>query len=100
MASEFIRVGDTFGATPAKSTREALTQIVREIDGVGDVRLLSAASRLGGARHKVFVVLDTHDVERDRHIIEILCQLDDVDIDLVPKAAAAMIPDGAESLLH
>lgn len=100
MPSELIPVGHTFGAQPAMSTRQALTQIIRDIPGVGDVRLLASASRPGGARHKVFIVLDTHDVDRDRHIIEILCQLDDVDIDLVPKAAAAMIPDAAESLLH
>jgi hypothetical protein len=88
------------GATPALETREALRLIIRQFEGVGDVRLLPLAKRVGGARHKVFVVLAVHDIERDRRIVEVLSQLTDVDMDLVPAASAGMIPDAAQSILN
>jgi hypothetical protein len=88
------------GATPALETREALRQIIKEFKGVGDVRLLPLAKRAGGARHKVFVVLAAHDVERDRRIVEVLSQLTDIDMDLVPAASVGMIPEAAQSILN
>lgn len=87
------------GVEPALETREALRQILRQFDGVADVRLLPLTKRAGGARHKVFVLLSAHDVERDRRIVEVLSQLSDIDMDLVPAASAGMIPDGAQSIL-
>jgi hypothetical protein len=87
------------GASPALETREALRQILKEFSGVSDVRLLPLGKRVGGARHKVFVVLSAHDVDRDRRIVEVLSQLSDIDMDLVPAASVGMIPDAAQSIL-
>lgn len=81
------------------STREsALRGVLCSIEGVGDVRVLPAAARAPGSRDKVYVILDTHDVRRDRRIVEVLCQLDDIDFDLVPSEAQGMIPNGAAPL--
>lgn len=88
------------GAEPALETREALRLILNQFSGIADVRLLPLAKRAGGARHKVFVVLAAHDVERDRRIVDVLSQLTDIDMDLVPLASVGMLPDGAQSILN
>jgi hypothetical protein len=81
--------------TPALPLEAALRQFVKPIDGVEHVRLLPRSRRLGRATSKVYVVLRTHDIDRDRRVVDIMSQLDDVDYDLVPLAAASMIPDAA-----
>jgi hypothetical protein len=80
---------------PALPLDAALRQHVAPIEGVAHVRLLARSRRLGRDINKVYVVLQAHDVDRDRRIVDIMSQLDEVDYDLVPVAAASMIPDEA-----
>lgn len=88
----------SFVRSSTRDRDEVLREILCAIEGVESVRVLRGSGRAPGARDKVYVVLLTHDVRRDRRIIEIICQLDDVDIDLVPCDAQGMIPDGATPL--
>lgn len=94
------------GAVPGElhvglDTHSALRRVVLDLEGVKDVRLLPRKDRVkGNQRHKAFVVLQTHDIARDRRIIEIVCQLADVDVDLVPASSEGLIPDAAVSILH
>lgn len=90
-------------ATPvlSRTTREVVTAILRSVEGIAEVRVLSPRQRPGSRRSKIFVVLATHDVRRDGRVVELLCQVPDIDFDLVPVAARDMIPDVAESIqLH
>ncbi len=75
----------------ALDTGQAIRRIACAIEGLREVRVLDRKSR-NGQRTKVFVILDTHDIDRDDRIIKLLCQLDDVDIDLVPSGAEGMVP--------
>jgi hypothetical protein len=87
--------------TWALSTAEVLTGILQRFEGVQDIRVLPKDERHGiGARDKVFVILNTHDVKRDFQIVNVLAQIDDVDMDLVPKAAIELVPDAAVSVIH
>ena len=80
---------------PSATSRDRICgEILLKIEGVDSVRLLAKEER-AGERDKVYVVLATHDVRRDSRIVEVLCQLDDVDFDLVPLEAQGMIPDAA-----
>jgi hypothetical protein len=76
----------------------ALRIVACEIEGVHSVRVLNASDRAPNARDKVYVVLATHDVKRDRRIVEVLCQLDGIDFDLVPSLSEDMIPSAAVAL--
>ena len=72
---------------------------VLEFPGVQDVRVVKGQDRNGLAEcDKVFVVLATHDVDRDYRIVSVLCQLESVNMDLVPKKAIGMIPSQARSI--
>jgi hypothetical protein len=71
----------------------------KEIEGISDVLLLPRNKKQGKARHKVFVVLGTHDIRRDRRVIQLMNQFDDVDYDLVPQISQGMIPSEAKSVL-
>lgn len=57
---------------------------VLSVEGVAEVRRGSG---------RVFVVVSTHDVARDRRIVKIM---GNVDYDIVPIASADMIPENAE----
>lgn len=87
-------------ATPmlSRTTLDIVRAILREIEGIGEVRVLPARARTAGERAKLFVVLANHDVRRDSRVVERLCQLPDIDFDLVPQAAREMIPDAAERI--
>lgn len=87
-------------ATPvlSRTTREVVTTALRGVEGIAEVRVLSPGQRPGSRRSKVFVVLATHDVRRDGRVVELLCQVPDVDFDLVPIAARTVIPDFAETM--
>jgi hypothetical protein len=74
-----------------------LTQFVRQVSGVTSVRVLPKSKR-GYDYHKVFIVTDRPDIDRDRKLVELMGQLDSVDYDLVPTSAAGMIPDGAHTI--
>ena len=76
--------------------RGSVTAALRGIEGIAEVRALSP--RQGSRRSKVFVVLATHNVRRDGRVVELLCQVPDIDFDLVPVAARDVIPDIAESI--
>lgn len=87
------------GATSARSgldaaLRDALLE-ARRLDGVAEVRLLPRDRRAGRDVPKAFVVLATHDLERDQRVVNILSQMLEIDYDLVPAESAGMIPDGA-----
>lgn len=77
---------------------EIVREVLRSFDGVAEIRVLPNSRRPGTERAKIFVVLATHDVRRDGRIVEILCQIPDIDFDLVPMSAREMIPDDADSL--
>lgn len=79
---------------PVTSRERTLAEILLTIEGVESVRLLPSTARAGD-RDKVYVVLATHDVRRDSRIVEVLCQIDNIDFDLVPAEAQGMIPDAA-----
>ena len=90
---------DSFAQAPrpvlADTLEVALRESVAAKPGVASVRVLPRSARHGAANHKVFVVLHTHDIDRDREVIELLVQFDGIDYDLVPETAAGMIPDAA-----
>jgi len=91
-------VGPSVLGTEAMDVREALRETVCRLDGVTEIRLLARENRQQHPRHKAFVVLSTHDLKRDRQIIDLLVQFDDLDYDLVPDTAVGMIPDAADAI--
>ena len=80
---------------PSSQRERIFAEILRSFEGVDSVRVLARGDR-ASTRDKVYVVLATHDVRRDSRIVEVLCQLDDVDFDLVPVEAQGMIPNAAQ----
>jgi len=87
-----------FSTGDAVLSRDSLgivREVLRQFEGLAEVRVLSARLRPASRRAKVFVVLGTHDVRRDARVVERLCQIPDVDFDLVPAASRGMIPDDA-----
>lgn len=74
---------------------EIVREVLRQVEGIAEVRVLAAKARPASRRAKVFVVLATHDVRRDGRVVELLRQIPDVDFDLVPATASSMIPDDA-----
>jgi len=86
-------------APPALDIRPALRESFRqkEIPGIREVRVLPRDLR-SGARHKAFVILATHDVDRDFAIIQLLDQFAELDYDLVPESSARLVPDGARAI--
>ena len=74
-----------------------LDKSVGNLPGVADVRVIPREKRGKHPRSKVFVVTATHDLGRDRGVIELLAQLD-CDFDLVPETAVGMIPETARSI--
>lgn len=87
-------------ATPmlSRGSLDIVRAILREIEGLAEVRVLPVRDRAPSNRPKLFVVLATHDVRRDSRVVERLCQLPDIDFDLVPQSARHMIPDAAERI--
>lgn len=87
-------------AATRNDTGDALRAVFGgRFDGVADIRLLLVRDRVAGTRHKVFFVLNTHDVARDFEIVSLMNQFDSLDYDLVPVEAAGMVPDGARSIV-
>ena len=84
---------------PALDIRSALRESFRqkEIPGIREVRVLPRDAR-SGTRHKAFVILATHDVDRDFAIIQLLDQFAELDYDLVPESSARLVPDGARAI--
>lgn len=82
----------------SRGTLDIVREVLRAFEGVAEVRVLSNIRRPGSQRTKIFVVLATHDVRRDSRIVEILCQIPDIDFDLVPVSASRMIPNDAEAI--
>jgi len=77
---------------PALEVTSAIAATLEGIPGISAVRLI-ARNRTGGrSHHKAFIVLRTHDIERDAQIVERMSQFDQVDYDLVPEEAEGMIP--------
>ena len=76
----------------------SLEQNVVPIEGVKEVRVMHQRHRDGLTRHKVFIILATHDLDRDRKIVEVMTQIDGVSYDLVPAETEDFIPDGASPL--
>lgn len=78
---------------------EVLRSLVGELPGVVELRLLDRPER-----PKVFVVVDTHDLERDYKIAVRLCQFPDIrlgqtlDYDVVPQPRQALIPAAAKPI--
>lgn len=93
-----VRLPDDLLPSVTLTLDAILREHVASIDGVAYVRMLPRSKRLGRAVNKVYIVLETHDIDRDRRVVEIMCQLEDVDYDLVPVTAAGMIPDVALKL--
>ena len=85
---------DLAGAGIGYSLRAALRAVLREslFSGVSSFRLLPSEQRYERAHDKVYFVLETHDIERDRRIVEIMVQFESVDYDLVPAASIDFIP--------
>lgn len=79
------------------SLRCALNKAFEHIQGLAGIRLLPASAR-SCRTPKVFVVLESHDLMRDRRVVSIMSQYEDVDYDLVPIERAALIPDGAAGI--
>jgi hypothetical protein len=94
-----IAAGQVWFNEPAVGfdVRTALCAVLTEagIDGIGTVRMLARDRRQSSANHKVYFVLNTHDMNRDERIVRLMMQFEGVDYDLVPAASAGMIPDGA-----
>ena len=100
------RIQDTLWARPRRlqpsqvlSLRAALRRLLEEaaLPGVAGVRLLPR-DRRASRTAKVFFVLETHDIKRDRKIIALMSQLEAVDYDLVPANRQGLIPDDARSV--
>ena len=85
-------------AVLSRASLEIVREVLRDVDGVAEVRVLPPRLRPASRRAKVFVVLASHDVRRDSRIVERLCQIPDIDFDLVPAAARGMIPDESDCL--
>jgi hypothetical protein len=88
----------TADAVLSRGGVEIVREILRQVEGIAEVRVLPARRRPASRRAKVFVVLATHDVRRDSRVVEQLCQVPDIDFDLVPASARTMIPDDAEHI--
>ena len=71
----------------------------RRIPGVRRVLFLPRASRPNARAPKVFVILETHDIDRDREIVDLMIQFDHVDYDLVPAESAGMVPNDTITLV-
>lgn len=78
--------------------RGVLKRYVAAIEGVKEIRLLPNARRRGRHCDKVFIVLNTHNIERDAQLVDLMSQLENVDYDLVPATAADMIPSTTDVL--
>jgi len=78
--------------TSQLDVRANLKTALQGIRGIEALRFLSKDRRYKGASHKLFVMLATHDVDRDFQIVERLCQFDDIDYDMVPCDAHLMVP--------
>jgi hypothetical protein len=76
---------------------DVLDKAVRNLPGVAEVLVIPREKRGKHPRSKVFVVTATHDLARDRKVIDLLAQLD-CDFDLVPEAAGGMIPETARPI--
>ena len=86
---------------PAASIETALreTFAIENLEGVSEVLLLPRNRRLGAAaRHKVFVMLASSDINRDRRIVQLMCQFDAIDYNLVPESARSMLPDAVTAV--
>ena len=66
--------------------RSRVRKALEGIPGISEVRL-------AGSEPHLFVLLETHDLDRDRTITERLWELD-LEYDLFPARASGMIPAG------
>lgn len=82
-------------------SRKTFIEEVLKIDGVADILYLDRKHRVvRGATDKFFIILCTHDIDRDAKIVDLFCDIEDYDIsiDLVPLSSSGMVSGIAKSV--
>lgn len=84
-------MGPAISYPPAQVDPEIGYRVRNALDGIPGI----AEVRLAGSAPRIFIVLEDHDIDRNRRITEQMWDLNlDVEYDLVPARALGMIPTG------